>query len=279
MQITCPHCQFSKDVNQQWIPRNPSQVQCPECEGIFYFTHDGGVQLDRPAPPAPRRTCPSCGLEQPEGRTCVNCGLAFDDGQRSAPEPEADPAQDTGEFSFETGAQDGAEADFAPSAEQLPKAGFWIRFVALFLDGIIFSVLLAGLSMLVMTLTGGSLMQMMTISASGQAGDAQVQAMAAQMSTTVLALNALYLLLALLYFVVPTGRSGQTLGKKICGIRVIRAAGDNNSVGFGRALLREIIGKWLSGLIFCLGYLMAAFHRQKQALHDLVAGTYVIKAR
>lgn len=281
MQITCPHCQFSKDVDQNRIPRNPSQVECPECQRIFYFSPEEGETLEQPQPEATRQTCPSCGLEQPPGRSCVNCGIVFAFYEDQFP-PQTGPGQTAGEFTFET-AEEPLDTDFAPTPEQIPKAGFWIRFVAIFIDGIIFSILLLGLSMVVMALMGQSFMEFMMVTGSGPIGDTQVQTMAARMSTdistTILTLNGLYLLLAILYFVVPTGRSGQTLGKRVCGIRVIRSKGELGSIGFGRALLREIIGKWLSTLFFCIGYLMAAFHRQKRALHDLVAGTYVIKSR
>lgn len=278
MKITCPHCQFTQDVNQQWIPENPSQVECPECRSVFYFSHEKGVMLERPQLPSPRQTCPACGLEQSPGRSCVNCGIVFATHEKKAQKATAED-ESTGEFSFETEEEVNFGVDSAPTAKQLPKAGFWIRFVAIFLDGIVYTILLFGLSLVVMALTGGSMMQMMTVTGSGQMGDAQFQAMAAQMSTSFLLINGLNLLLYLVYIIIPTGRSGQTLGKKICGIRVIRAAGERGSIGFGRALLREIIGKWLSGLIFGLGYLMVAFHKQKRALHDLVAGTYVIKWR
>ncbi|HKL48642.1 MAG TPA: RDD family protein [Desulfuromonadales bacterium] len=281
MQITCPHCQFSKDVDQQWIPRNPSQVECPECKKTFYFSREEGETLEIPQPESPSQTCPSCGLEQPPGRSCVSCGIVFSFHKDQHSE-EVSPSPSGGEFSFET-EEDVFDPYFAPTAEQIPKAGFWIRFVAIFIDGIIFSILLLGMSMVVMALMGHSFMELMMVTGSGQMGDSQVQAMAARMSTeistTLLTLNGLYLLLVILYFVVPTGRTGQTLGKKVCGIRVIRSSGQRGSIGFWRALLREIIGKWLSGLLFGIGYLMAAFHKQKQALHDLVAGTYVTKAR
>ncbi|NIQ98473.1 MAG: hypothetical protein GWO11_08670, partial [Desulfuromonadales bacterium] len=109
MQITCPHCRFSKDVNQQWIPQNPSQVECPECQGIFYFTEKDGEMLEKPQPPAPRQTCPSCGLDQPPGRSCVNCGIVF---ARHEAEPHPATAGDESgdEFSFETGEEEALDA-------------------------------------------------------------------------------------------------------------------------------------------------------------------------
>jgi uncharacterized RDD family membrane protein YckC len=33
----------------------------------------------------------------------------------------------------------------------------------------------------------------------------------------------------------------------------------------------------LSGLILGIGFLMAAFTERKQGLHDMIAGTYVVK--
>ena len=58
-------------------------------------------------------------------------------------------------------------------------------------------------------------------------------------------------------------------------IQVVRT--DGATLGYGKAFYREVIGKFLSGIIFAIGYLMAAFDDQKQALHDRMARTYVIK--
>jgi len=78
----------------------------------------------------------------------------------------------------------------------------------------------------------------------------------------------------ILYVVVPTGKTGQTLGKRIMGIRVVDK--DGNPPGMGKAFLREIIGKAVSEIIFCLGFILAAFDNQRRAWHDRIAGTYVI---
>ncbi len=58
-------------------------------------------------------------------------------------------------------------------------------------------------------------------------------------------------------------------------IKVIRASGED--VSYGRAFLREVPGKFLSGILLGIGYLMVAFDDQKQGLHDRIADTYVIK--
>ena len=65
-----------------------------------------------------------------------------------------------------------------------------------------------------------------------------------------------------------------TPGKRVIGIRVTDAAGAR--VSFARASGR-FFAKILSGLICGIGYLLAAFTARKQALHDLIAGTLVVR--
>ena len=78
-----------------------------------------------------------------------------------------------------------------------------------------------------------------------------------------------------LYFALMESSSKQaTLGKMALGIRVTDVNG--NRIGFGRATGRHF-AKILSGLILGIGFLMAAFTEKKQALHDMIAGTLVVK--
>ena len=44
-----------------------------------------------------------------------------------------------------------------------------------------------------------------------------------------------------------------------------------------REVNARLFAKLLSGLVFCLGFLLAAFTARKQALHDLLAGTLVVR--
>jgi uncharacterized RDD family membrane protein YckC len=71
-----------------------------------------------------------------------------------------------------------------------------------------------------------------------------------------------------------SGSMQGTLGKKLLGIKVTDMEGGR--IGFGRATGRYF-GKILSGMIFMVGFLMAAFTEKKQALHDMLAGTLVVK--
>jgi uncharacterized RDD family membrane protein YckC len=75
------------------------------------------------------------------------------------------------------------------------------------------------------------------------------------------------------YLVLMTGLKGQTLGKMALGLRVVGPDGD--PPGFGRALLRETIGRILSGLVCAIGYLSVLWDGEQQGWHDKIAGTHV----
>jgi uncharacterized RDD family membrane protein YckC len=84
----------------------------------------------------------------------------------------------------------------------------------------------------------------------------------------------LYLFLVLgAYFVACWSRGGQTLPMQTWRIRVVRDNG--GSIGMGRAILRYILA-WLSLLPFGAGFLWAFFDRDRQFLHDRLAGTRMI---
>lgn len=65
-----------------------------------------------------------------------------------------------------------------------------------------------------------------------------------------------------------------TLGKMAVGLRVTDEAG--RRISFGKATGRHF-GKLISSLILFIGYLMVAWTTRKQALHDQMAGTLVLK--
>jgi uncharacterized RDD family membrane protein YckC len=78
----------------------------------------------------------------------------------------------------------------------------------------------------------------------------------------------------LFYFTYFHGTIGQTVGKRIMGLKVLRLTGE--PLNLGVAFLRWI-GYIISGMIFYLGFLWIAFDRRKQGWHDKIAGTCVIK--
>jgi uncharacterized RDD family membrane protein YckC len=87
--------------------------------------------------------------------------------------------------------------------------------------------------------------------------------------------NLLGIIVGWLYSVLMESSPKQaTLGKMAIGVIVIDAQGDR--LTFGRATGRYF-GKIVSGLILCIGFMMVGWTARKQGLHDIMAGTYVIK--
>src|SRR5216117_438897 len=74
---------------------------------------------------------------------------------------------------------------------------------------------------------------------------------------------------------VLAGLYGQTVGKWTTGLRIERT--DGRLPGITRILLRNFVGYPLSLLPFGLGFLLAAVNPSGRALHDLIAGTVVVR--
>ena len=71
------------------------------------------------------------------------------------------------------------------------------------------------------------------------------------------------------------GLTGFTIGKWAAGLRILRA--DGSAIGIGRALLRHFVGYPLSILTLGMGFLAVAFTSRGRGLHDLIAGTIVVR--
>lgn len=71
-----------------------------------------------------------------------------------------------------------------------------------------------------------------------------------------------------------TSGSQATIGKKALGIKVVGMNGEK--ISFANATGR-FFGKYISSIILGIGFLMAGFTEKKQALHDIMASTLVIK--
>jgi len=138
-------------------------------------------------------------------------------------------------------------------------AGFWIRGGAILLDGILIQVvrLILGLAL------GLSVLQV--FSGRAVATSAPLPAF--------FVLGLIINVLTIAYEVYFVGRWGATLGKMACKVKVVRS--DGGRVTYLRSLARYF-AKILSAIIFCIGYIMAAFDKEKRALHDRICDTRVI---
>jgi len=87
--------------------------------------------------------------------------------------------------------------------------------------------------------------------------------------------QALVVLGSVLYYVLFIGVRGQTPGKMALGIKVVGP--DGGPPGAVRAFVREVVGKFLSSLILCLGYLWMLWDEKRQCWHDKLADTVVVR--
>ena len=132
-------------------------------------------------------------------------------------------------------------------------AGFWVRFLAFLLDGIVLGVLSAALlpfSGPQFTMTGTSI--------SIHAGA-----------------NALGTLVGLVYFIGFWSWRGQTVGMMPFNMQVVGVA-DGKRIDLVRGLLRYV-GVIISIIPLFLGLIWAAFDPRKQGWHDKIAATVVIR--
>lgn len=84
-------------------------------------------------------------------------------------------------------------------------------------------------------------------------------------------------ILALAYFVILTYYKGATVGKLAMNLRVVGKDGQRPDLF--TVLYRECIGKFLSRITLCIGYLMIGADQEKAGLHDKLSDTRVIYAK
>jgi uncharacterized RDD family membrane protein YckC len=261
MKIVCPHCNFTREMPDAQVPERPVKVTCPQCRQGFPFDKRtaAGSAAEEPgmpsasgaaapaASPEARTTCPACGLEQAAGDACQGCGLNYakwaarqeSRDYPASPPPPAPPFPERAAYLYDTPAG-------------LPKAGFWIRLAASLLDTVILVAVQFAIEA-ALNLIGGNL-------------DEIALSLIAGLCSMVISLT---------YYIFFTGYNGQTPGKMALRIQVVRT--DGTPMTYGRAFLREVLGKFVSGIVLGIGYLVVAFDRDKQGWHDKIAKTYVIR--
>ncbi|MFC1498485.1 RDD family protein [Verrucomicrobiota bacterium] len=136
--------------------------------------------------------------------------------------------------------------------------GFWIRFGAKFVDGLILGVI----NMVISMIGFAALMGAASTGTPQPFSPVQFLIWGLQMGAS------------LSYTVFFLGKFGATPGKMACRLKVIRS--DGSPVTYGRAVGRYF-AEMLSGLIMNIGYIMAAFDDEKRTLHDRICDTRVIK--
>ena len=148
-------------------------------------------------------------------------------------------------------------------------AGFWMRFLAVVIDALIVSVVTGPVTMIIQMAAGlhGGLLN----GDPGNLGPANLALLAGSLAlsfTISIAAHALY-------DAGLTSSSKQaTVGKMVFRMKVTDMEG--RRISFVRALGRHF-AKYLSGLMLFIGYLIQPFTAKRQALHDLIVGTLVLR--
>ncbi|WP_037498653.1 RDD family protein [Solirubrobacter soli] len=126
-----------------------------------------------------------------------------------------------------------------------PRAGFWQRFGAAFLDGLILLVPTVILRVIFKDSVG-----------------------LYYLFQTIISLG--------YYTYFEGGPTGQTIGKRALGIRVYDFR-EGGAIGYGRGFLRQI-GKYIAAIPLFLGYFWMLWDKEKQCWQDKIAGTVVVPA-
>jgi len=79
---------------------------------------------------------------------------------------------------------------------------------------------------------------------------------------------------AYLYFVIPIRKFHCTLGKWLFGLRIVSKT--NQTLTTGTIIGRESLGKFISGILLGLGFIITLFRADGKALHDLLFDTKVV---
>ncbi len=142
------------------------------------------------------------------------------------------------------------------AGRQFIYAGFWIRFLAAFIDGILLTVVTFAIYIPLF----GRLMRtpddvMANIGLQGIAWLAQ-------------------LAVGLAYEAILTTKYGGTLGKMALSLEVVTT--DGARLTYGRSIGRHF-AKMLNMFTLGIGYIIAGFDDQKRGLHDHICGTRVIR--
>jgi len=148
-----------------------------------------------------------------------------------------------------------AATPFGYGAQATTLSGFWRRFVAYVLDAIIVGVVSGIVEAIIAAITSGN-----------------------DTTATGVRSGLIGLVLGLLYFGYLWSRNGQTVGYMALGIRLVRV--DGRPVTFGLGMLRYLL-IYLSFALCLIPAIISAFMiglgQQKQAIHDVIVGTLVVR--
>ncbi len=273
MIVQCEQCNAKYRLNESRIPEEKAKVKCSRCQHVFFVAKESPSHREPPNPLSIEETpkestqdslqCPNCGFEQPPSQDCMKCGIVFSKFRERSEMPPPPYSHNAGGFELDKNLlHDQAEA------RPMIYAGFWSRFGAYVIDGIVAGIIVKismWLALLPMTYY---------FSQGFMSGNPQLGAIPPSLPMALFLGVSLSLALQSLYFILMWGRRGATLGKMAMKIKIVRT--DGSDISYGAAFLRYI-GTFISGVLFCLGYLWMLWDDKNQTWHDKIASTCVVR--
>ncbi len=214
--------------------------------------------------------CPRCGTDnEPGNKFCKECGIDLVQPQASeqvSPDEATGPVEKkvcpacrtvnaaSSTYCYKCGIALSDQVVTGIKAAGNP-AGFWVRMAAFLID----NILITAFSVLALVLSTGA-----------EIGDVLAQISWSSFGSATIVSQALFAA----YFTFTIGRWGQTIGKSMLGLQVVRKDGSRLSY------MRSFARYWsynLSAFPLFLGFLLIALTSQQRGLHDYVCDTRVVK--
>jgi len=208
---------------------------------------------------------------------CSRCGMRVEEGNRfcQACGQEVGAAVTVGPAA--AGGLPPSSATSARVSAPQPYAGFWLRFVASLVDGVILGIPFWIVVGVLISMFGGLGILLHRIPQDSRPADPrEVMALLAPFFMAFFLGWLVFMILQWLYFAGMESSPRQaTFGKSVMSLRVTNSEGQR--ISFGHATGR-FFAKIVSGMVpLAIGYIMAGFTERKQALHDFIAGTLVLR--
>jgi uncharacterized RDD family membrane protein YckC len=220
--------------------------------------------------------CAKCGANVEAGRPfCDACGqpvTGYSVGAQSGAAP-ATPGTMPPATSY-TPTPVGQTYPIPATVSNVGYAGFWLRLVAAIVDGIILAIPLAPVFLVIFLGKMRNLQDLQNVH-----DPAVVMTIVGPLIFLVLAISAIA---SWLYWALCESSAWQaTIGKKVLGLTVTDLEG--RRISFGRASGRFWAGRgissfpYLGGMYFAVDCICAGFTEKKQAIHDMIASTLVLR--
>lgn len=253
LQNICANCNTLNPLDSNFCSRCglSSSLELQEAEAPAY-------QKPQVSSPIHSTSCPRCHkINEPGSAYCYSCGLPLDE--------ITDSPQPSTMQSPQYAAQTPAEVHHSSQAYTGQSAGFWIRLGAYVIDYIFLFALF-----LVPLIVAAAFAEFSPESWLAKSFDSYGE----EDSPLIEWLDVAGYFVGLLYFAIGVAAWSTTIGKRICGMYVLRS--DGSKVGFGRAATRYLC-YFVSIFTLGIGFLMIAFRQDNRGLHDLICDTMVIK--